>query len=129
MSRTRRCFGAWAVTSGTAPYPLTKTWSSRGAAARCACADGPSRWPGERPVSGPVSRVVVVGAGVGGLAAAVRLQALGHRVTVLEQADEVGGKLGVLRHDGYVFDTGPSLKTSSSTPATSLSLPKSSAIC
>ncbi|MDT9591464.1 phytoene desaturase family protein [Nocardioides zeae] len=64
-----------------------------------------------RSVSRSVSRVVVVGAGVGGLAAAVRLQALGHRVTVLEQADEVGGKLGVLRHDGYVFDTGPSLLT------------------
>ncbi|MDF9715738.1 phytoene desaturase [Nocardioides sp. ChNu-153] len=61
--------------------------------------------------TGPSSRVVVVGAGVGGLAAAVRLQALGHRVTVLEQAPAVGGKLGVLEADGFVFDTGPSLLT------------------
>ncbi|WP_205471805.1 NAD(P)/FAD-dependent oxidoreductase [Nocardioides sp. SYSU D00038] len=58
-----------------------------------------------------MSRVVVVGAGVGGLAAAVRLQARGHRVTVVEQADEVGGKLGTLVRDGFVFDTGPSLLT------------------
>ena len=58
-----------------------------------------------------MSRVVVVGAGVGGLAAAVRLAALGHRVTVLEQADDVGGKLGTETHDGFVFDTGPSLVT------------------
>lgn len=62
-------------------------------------------------MSGRTSRVVVVGAGIGGLAAAVRLQALGHRVTVLEQAAEVGGKLGVLRREGFTFDTGPSLLT------------------
>ena len=58
-----------------------------------------------------MSRVVVVGAGVGGLAAAVRLGALGHEVTVLEQADEVGGKLVTETHHGFVFDTGPSLLT------------------
>jgi phytoene desaturase len=58
-----------------------------------------------------VSRVVVVGAGVGGLAAAIRLAAGGHRVTLLEQADSVGGKLGTFRRDGFTFDTGPSLLT------------------
>ncbi|GMA32856.1 phytoene desaturase family protein [Litorihabitans aurantiacus] len=56
-------------------------------------------------------RVVVIGAGVGGLAAAARLAALGHRVTVLEAADAIGGKLGTYERDGYVFDTGPSLVT------------------
>ncbi|RZU30412.1 phytoene desaturase [Blastococcus saxobsidens] len=58
-----------------------------------------------------VARVVVVGAGLGGLAAAARLAALGHAVTVLEQAAEFGGKLGWFTRDGHSFDTGPSLVT------------------
>ncbi len=63
-----------------------------------------------------MSRVVVIGAGVGGLAAAARLAALGHAVTVCEAADEVGGKLGLVEHDvtghgRFRFDTGPSLVT------------------
>jgi phytoene desaturase len=59
--------------------------------------------------------VVVIGAGVGGLATAVRLAAAGHRVTVFERGEEVGGKLG--RYDRrtragtFRFDTGPSLLT------------------
>ena len=58
-----------------------------------------------------MSRVVVVGAGVGGLAAAARLAALGHQVTMCEATGEVGGKLGLLERDGFRFDTGPSLVT------------------
>ena len=58
-----------------------------------------------------MASVVVVGGGVGGLAAAVRLQAGGHGVTVLERHGVVGGKLGVRRRDGFSFDTGPSLVT------------------
>ncbi|GAA4921728.1 phytoene desaturase [Actinomycetospora succinea] len=54
---------------------------------------------------------VVVGAGLGGLAVAARLAASGHEVTVLEQAERVGGKLGTLEVGGYRFDTGPSLVT------------------
>ena len=53
----------------------------------------------------------MVGAGLGGLAAAARLAAAGHRVTVLEQSDQVGGKLGRYARDGHAFDTGPSLLT------------------
>ncbi len=58
-----------------------------------------------------MSRLVVVGAGVGGLAAAARLAALGHDVTVCEASQSVGGKLGLLERDGFRFDTGPSLVT------------------
>lgn len=58
-----------------------------------------------------MKRVVVIGAGIGGLAAAVRLAARGAHVTVLEQGDDVGGKLGRVDADGHVFDTGPSLLT------------------
>jgi phytoene desaturase len=58
-----------------------------------------------------VARVAVVGAGLGGLAATARLAAQGHAVTVLEQSEQVGGKLGLLSVDGHAFDTGPSLVT------------------
>lgn len=62
-----------------------------------------------------MSRVVVVGAGVGGLAAAARLAAGRHEVTVCEQSDVVGGKLGELvvgtPAGPFRFDTGPSLLT------------------
>ena len=55
--------------------------------------------------------VVVVGAGVGGLAAAIRVAATGRRVVVLERNDVVGGKLASVRHGGATFDVGPSLVT------------------
>jgi phytoene desaturase len=62
-----------------------------------------------------VSRIVVIGAGIGGLAAAARLAAAGHAVTVCEQAPVVGGKVGLLERPTGVgtfrFDTGPSLLT------------------
>lgn len=58
-----------------------------------------------------MARVVVVGAGMGGLAAAARLATLGHDVVVCEQAETWGGKLGTFSRDGFTFDTGPSLLT------------------
>ena len=58
-----------------------------------------------------MSRVIVIGSGAGGLAAAARLAVKGHQVTVLEQAGGFGGKLARYSRDGYTFDTGPSLFT------------------
>ncbi len=58
-----------------------------------------------------MSRIVVVGAGVGGLACALRLARAGHAVTVLEQAAAAGGKCARVEHDGFRFDAGPSLLT------------------
>jgi phytoene desaturase len=58
-----------------------------------------------------MSRVVVIGAGVGGMAAAARLAVKGHEVTIVEQAPTWGGKLALYERDGFVFDTGPSLFT------------------
>ncbi len=58
-----------------------------------------------------MTHVVVIGAGVGGLGAAVRLIGAGCDVTVLEAAETIGGKLNIEASDGHAFDTGPSLMT------------------
>jgi phytoene desaturase len=58
-----------------------------------------------------VARVVLVGAGMGGLAVAARLARLGHGVVVCEQADTYGGKAGSYSRDGFTFDTGPTMLT------------------
>jgi phytoene desaturase len=57
----------------------------------------------------PQPHVIVVGAGVGGLASAARLAHQGYRVTVLEKGKEAGGRTGSLKVDGFTFDTGPTL--------------------
>lgn len=58
-----------------------------------------------------MKRVVVIGAGLGGLAAAIRLARSGHEVVVLEKNEHVGGKVDSWESDGFVFDTGPTLLT------------------
>lgn len=57
------------------------------------------------------SSAVVVGAGIAGLATALRLRARGYEVDVYDPASHPGGKLGVWTSKGYRFDTGPSLFT------------------
>lgn len=54
---------------------------------------------------------VVIGSGLGGLAAAIRLGARGYRVTVLERLDAPGGRAYVHRQDGFTFDAGPTIVT------------------
>jgi 1-hydroxy-2-isopentenylcarotenoid 3,4-desaturase len=53
-------------------------------------------------------RVVVVGGGVAGLATAALLASRGHSVDLLEQNDELGGRVGSIERDGFRFDTGAS---------------------
>jgi phytoene dehydrogenase-like protein len=55
-----------------------------------------------------VARVVVVGGGFGGMAAAARLAKLGHEVTLLERSDHLGGALSTVEQEGFAWDAGPS---------------------
>jgi len=55
--------------------------------------------------------IIIIGAGIGGLSAAIRLAAAGRRVRVLEQNDTPGGKMGLIESDGFRWDTGPSVIT------------------
>ncbi|MDP9239026.1 MAG: phytoene desaturase family protein, partial [Actinomycetota bacterium] len=56
-------------------------------------------------------RIVIVGAGLGGLSAALRLAGGGREVTVLERSAVPGGRAGRLELGGYTFDTGPTVLT------------------
>ena len=56
-------------------------------------------------------KAAVIGAGVGGLATAIRLRALGYEVDLFEQEQRVGGKLMEMHRDRFRFDMGPSLFT------------------
>lgn len=64
-----------------------------------------------RKVRGPTDRIVVVGAGLGGLSAALRLAGAGREVTVIEREWAPGGRAGRLEVGGYRFDTGPAVLT------------------
>ena len=56
-------------------------------------------------------RAGIVGAGIGGLSAAIRMALKGRQVTVFERAGQAGGKLSEFRKDDFRFDAGPSLLT------------------
>ena len=55
--------------------------------------------------------IVVIGSGFGGLSAAIRLQAQGHSVTLVEKLDKPGGRAYVFEQDGFKFDAGPTIIT------------------
>lgn len=52
--------------------------------------------------------VLIVGAGIGGLATALRLARRGYRVEILEKNEQAGGRVNRISKDGFTFDTGPS---------------------
>jgi len=56
-------------------------------------------------------KVIVIGAGLGGLSAAISLAQEGYAVELFEKNDRIGGKLNVLSEQGYTFDLGPSILT------------------
>lgn len=64
-----------------------------------------------RRISGPTDHVVIVGAGLAGLSAALHLAGAGRQVTVVERDEVPGGRAGRLDFDGYRVDTGPTVLT------------------
>jgi phytoene desaturase len=64
-----------------------------------------------RTVPGRTERIVVVGAGLAGLATALRLRGASRDVTVVERAQGAGGRAGRVERGGYALDTGPSVFT------------------
>jgi phytoene desaturase len=58
-----------------------------------------------------MKEIIVIGAGLGGLSAAIRLAVSGFDVTILEKNKNVGGKVNLVETNGYRFDTGASLLT------------------
>ena len=57
------------------------------------------------------SQAIVIGAGLGGLASAMRLGAKGYQVTVIDKLDRVGGRGSSITMGGHRFDLGPTIVT------------------
>jgi phytoene desaturase len=71
----------------------------------------PPRLVGAGPEKNRKRNAAVVGSGFGGLAAAIRLQAMGFQTTVFEQRDKPGGRAYVYEDSGFTFDAGPTVIT------------------
>lgn len=69
------------------------------------------RRSGEVTLDGPTDHVVVVGAGLAGLSAALHLLGAGRAVTVVERGTRPGGRAGRIERGGYHIDTGPTVLT------------------
>ena len=57
------------------------------------------------------ARAIVIGAGFGGIAAAIRLAARGYNVTIVDRLEGPGGRAFVYKKEGYTFDAGPTIIT------------------
>jgi phytoene desaturase len=76
----------------------------------------PIEWVGGSPnglntANAARGRAAVIGSGFGGLAAAIRLQAIGFETTIFEGRDRAGGRAYVYHDSGYTFDAGPTVIT------------------
>ena len=56
-------------------------------------------------------KIIVIGSGFGGLAAALRLKAKGFKVTLLEKHPDLGGRARVFKKDQFIYDGGPTVIT------------------
>ncbi|MBF9061275.1 phytoene desaturase [Rhodobacterales bacterium HKCCSP123] len=65
----------------------------------------------DRPTTAGPSSAIVIGAGLGGLSAAMRLGAKGYRVTLLDRLDRAGGRGSSISRNGHRFDLGPTIVT------------------
>ena len=54
---------------------------------------------------------IVIGSGFGGIAAALRLKAKGHKVTLIEKHQDLGGRARVFQKNGFIYDGGPTVIT------------------
>ena len=54
---------------------------------------------------------IVIGSGFGGIAAALRLRAKGHKVTLIEKQKDLGGRARVFKSNGFTYDGGPTVIT------------------
>lgn len=58
-----------------------------------------------------MTKAVVIGAGLGGIASALRLRAKGYEVTIMDRGDQLGGRAKVFKRNGFIFDAGPTVIT------------------
>ena len=56
-------------------------------------------------------KIIVIGSGFGGIAAALRMRAKGYKLTLLEHHSDLGGRARVLKKDGFTYDGGPKVIT------------------
>ena len=52
---------------------------------------------------------IIIGSGFGGIAAALRLRAKNHKVTLIEKQPDLGGRARVFRRNGFTYDGGPTV--------------------